>query len=274
MKREIKAPADTKPINAPKSSKTDEREFGEAIKSMIESMSKSWRRQVIAGLDTSTIDKFADAQIGNYAKIMLTLSKRVNRKLVKRFDDKSIDKLSNKFTGRSDKRNKKDLYSAIEKRIGISRKELEATEGLMSQINAMKLETSQWIKKIRDETLQDWTANTLRMMADGQDLPSILAGFDGMVEKRKGHAEMVARTQIASFNSLTTKARAQNLGIEKARWVTSHDERVRKSHRSRNGKEFDLAEGLYSSADGKTLLPGTDYNCRCDYELIIPEMSE
>ena len=27
-------------------------------------------------------------------------------------------------------------------------------------------------------------------------------------------------------------------------------------------------------SDGKTLLPGTDYQCRCDYRLLIPEMDE
>jgi hypothetical protein len=26
--------------------------------------------------------------------------------------------------------------------------------------------------------------------------------------------------------------------------------------------------------DGKTLMPGTDYQCRCDYEMIIPEMEQ
>ena len=80
---------------------------------------------------------------------------------------------------------------------------------------------------MRDDTLQMWTSNTLRQMAEGKGLPEILSQFDGMVEKRRGHAKMVARTQIATFNCLTSKARAQNLGITKARWVTSADERVR-----------------------------------------------
>ena len=176
------------------------------------------------------------------------------------------------FTEKVNKRNKKELYGRLESQIGISRDELEATEGLTFQINAYKLETSQWVKKLRDETLEDWTANTLRLMADGKGLPEIMTQFDGMVEKRKGNAKMVARTQIASFNSLTTKARAQNLGLTRAVWVTSGDERVRRSHATRNGKEFDLSEGLYSPQDGKTLLPGTDYQCRCDYRILIPGM--
>ena len=38
-----------------------------------------------------------------------------------------------------------------------------------------------------------------------------------------------------------------------------------------DGKKFKINEGLYSSCDGKTLLPGMDYNCRCIMKPIIPD---
>jgi uncharacterized protein with gpF-like domain len=108
----------------------------------------------------------------------------------------------------------------------------------------------------------------------------VLEQYSGMVEKRKNHAKFTARNQIANYNSLVTKARAQNLGITSARWVTAHDERVRGNpsgkypnatpdHFWAEGKEFDLSIGL-KFPSGKTLLPGVDYQCRCTYELIIP----
>lgn len=241
-------------------------------------MVKRWRNQVFEELNQSTVQKFADAvavndaQVGNFANVYLKLAERVRRKLLKQFDDKRLEKLAKNYTGKVNRRNKAEFYRRMEKSVGISRQELEATEGLTFQINAYQLETYQWIRKMRDDTMQQWTSNTLRDMAEGKSLPDILSQFDGMVEKRKNHAEMVARTQISTFNSLTSKARARNLGIEKAIWVTSRDERVRPCHQVRDKKEFDLAEGLYSSCDGKTLLPGVDYNCRCDYRMIIPKM--
>lgn len=279
MKREVASPNGAN-IKSPPAPKAEMREFGEAINYMVDEMATRWRNQVFGYLNKSTIEKFettdsfSDAQVGNFANIFLAQSERVRKKLLKQFDDKRIKSVSGKFTGKINARNKKQFYSRIEKSIGISREELEATEGLTATINAYSLETSQWVKKMRDETLQQWTASTLRQMAEGKGLPEILSQFDSLVEKRKGHAEMVARTQIATFNSLTTKARASNLGIQKARWITSSDERVRPCHNARNGKEFDLNEGLYASCDGKTLLPGVDYNCRCDYELIIPPMGD
>jgi len=272
MKREVKAPKGAQ-IKSPEPPKSEIRQFGNAIEYMVDQMSKRWRTQIFKELNQDTINKFTDAsQVGNFAKIFLAMAARVRRKLLKQFDDKRIENLAKKYTSKVDNRNKSEFYRRAEEKIGISREELEATEGLTSQINAYQLETQQWIKKMRDDTLQQWTSQTLRQMAEGKGLPEILSEFDGMVEQRKGHAKMVARTQISTFNSLTSKARAQNLGITKAIWRTAGDERTRTCHQARDGKEYLLSEGLYSSCDGKTLLPGTDYNCRCTAIMVIPEM--
>lgn len=273
MKRSVEAPVEST-VKSPESSKSDERQFSEDIEKMISRMSSLYRNQVLKALNKGTVAKFEDAQTGNFSRIFLGLAKKSSKSILKIFDDERIEKLVNKYTGRVDRRNKKELYRRVEESVGISRQELEATEGLTYQINAYKLETAQWVKKLRDETLELWTANTLRQMSNGNGLDTILSEFDDMVEKRKNHGKMVARTQMTSFNSFTTKARAQNLGITEAVWVTSSDERVRASHKSRNGKKFDLSEGLHSSIDNKTLLPGVDYQCRCDYKLVIPGMGD
>lgn len=284
MKREIKAEKGAE-IKAPEPPKTEIREFGQAINYMVDQMQKRWRNQVFEALNKTTIEKFEtadsapvvngvkfkDAQTGNFARVYLRMANKVRRKLVKQFDDARLEELVKMHTGKVNKRNKKEFYRRIQSRIGISAQELESTEGLTFQINAFELETFQWVKKMRDDTMQEWTSQTLRDMAEGKTLEDILSQFDGMVEKRRNHAEMVARTQISTFNSLVSKTRARNLGIEKAKWVTSKDERVRRCHQVRDGREFDLAKGLYSSCDGKTLLPGVDYNCRCDYIMVIPD---
>jgi SPP1 gp7 family putative phage head morphogenesis protein len=273
MKREITAskPTFVKGATEPK---TEVRKFASAVEYIVEQMGKLWKSQVLKALNRSTVEKFEDAQTGNFSKVFLTIAKRVNKSLVSRFDDKRIEELANLYTKRADRRNQKEFYEKIESIIGVSRKELESTEGLTAQINAITAETAQWIKKLRNDTLQEWTANTLRQMAEGKGIDEISYEFDNMVETRKGHAKMVARTQIGTFNSLTAKARAQNLGITKAVWVTSKDERVRAAHVDRDGEEFDLSEGLYSSIDGQHLIPGTDFQCRCVSRFIIPGMED
>lgn len=270
MKRNITAERPI-PIRAPSAPRAQERELSDMVTFMVEQISQRFRNQVFGELHKSTVEKFADAQVGNYAAVYLKLADRVRRKLLRQFDDKRIEELVAKIGKKISERNRKELYAKVEKRIGISSTELTATEGLMADMNALNLETAQWVKKLRDETLEMYTANSLRAMTQGSSLADVLQQFDGLVEKRKNHAKFTARNQIANFNSIATKLRAVNLGITRAIWRTSKDERVRECHKQRDGKEFDLAKGLYSSCDGQWLLPGVDYQCRCGYELIIPE---
>jgi len=276
MKRNIIADKPT-PIKAPGTPRAQERELEQAASYLIEQISQRFHNQVFKELQASTVGKFADsvpltdAQVGNYAKVYLRLANRVRRKLLKQFDDKRIEELVGKVLDKVNRRNRSELYAKVEQRIGLSTKELTATEGLMANINALTLETAQWVKKLRDDTLEMYTANSLHAMTTGSSLEEIMEQFEGLAEKRRNHARFTARNQIANFNSITTKLRAQNLGITRARWITSRDERVRDSHIDRDKKEFDLDKGLYSSKDQKWLLPGVDYQCRCDYELIIPD---
>lgn len=296
MKRELKA-ENGAALKGSAPTKSAEREFAQMMTAMVSAMSEQFKNQTLKELNKGTVDKFADsavllaidygfgvsvehngeiltfndAQIGNYASVFLKLSKKVKRKLLKRFDDDRIENLVKAQLGKVDKRGKEKLYKQVEDQLGISTKELVQTEGLKANTNALMLETAQWAKRLRDEHLEDMVASTLRGMAEGQSLEEINSRFDDLVEKRKGNAKMVARTQINTFNSLSSKVRAQNLGIARGVWRTAKDERVRTCHKVRDGKEFDLSEGLYSSCDGKHLQTGVDYNCRCTTEYLIPE---
>jgi len=277
MKRNLTASRPTR-IKAPKSPRGVERKFAADVTGMVALMARIYRKQAIEALNAGTIEKFADAapqavldaQSGNYAKIFLKLSGAVQRKLLSRFSNTRIDEMVGRRLNETDKSNSKRLYAAIESKLGVSAKELAATEGMKATRNALIAETAKWIQKTRDETLEFFTANTLRAMTLGQGLDTIMSEFDGMVEERKNHARFVAQNQINNYNSIMTKTRAQEVGVSRAIWITEGDDRVRESHADRDGREFDLAKGCYSSKDGEHLLPGVDYNCRCDYDLIIP----
>lgn len=260
-----------KTIKQPKYQKAAEREFSEAMQYMIEIMSKRFANQAIKALSASTVEKFEDAQVGNYANIFLGLANKVKKKMLKQFNNDRLDELAAKILNSTNKKAASQLYAQVENTIGIPSTQLLANEGMRFQTNALILETSQWAKKLRDETLELYTANTLRAMTLGTSLEEIMKEFSGMEEKRLNHAKFTARNQIANFNAVTSKIRTQKLGITRAIWRTSRDERVRRCHQVRDGKEFNLDEGLYSSCDGKTLIPGVDFQCRCIAEYIIPE---
>lgn len=275
MKREITAQEGAE-VAGPDPLKKQERQFAQAMEQMVDLISRIYKRQVLEGLDKDTVKKFEDGQFtdANFAREFLTIARRVTRNLKQRFSFDRLERIARTQLDDVSKQGRDQFYGRVSKVIGIDPKRLANEEGLQARTNALMLETAKWAEKLRDETLEMYTANSLRAMAEGRSLEDVISQFDGMKEKRKNHAQLVARTQVSTFNSLMTKARAENLGITKAVWVTSRDERVRPCHAVRDGKEFELAEGLYSSCDGKTLLPGTDYACRCTYRLIIPTGDE
>lgn len=263
-----------KTIIAPQELKTTERRFGEVIEDMIQLITRIYRNQVLEELHKSTINKFADAQPGNYARVLERLSNKASKKLIDRFDDKRIERMITKFYNDTNKRNADELYGKMEETLGIDAKRLLRKEGLTVKNNALIRESINWVERLRDETLKNYTANTIREMSLGKNMDEIINKYVDLSAKSRDRAKFTARQQIGTYNSLLTKMRSQKVGIKKAIWRTSKDERVRRCHEVRNGQEFDLNEGLYSSCDRQALLPGEDWQCRCTYELIIPDETE
>ena len=67
-------------------------------------------------------------------------------------------------------------------------------------------------------------------------------------------ARMFARDQMQRFNKAITITTYETAGATKVKWVTSHDARVRETHKALDGRVFDIHD-LPEEVD--------DYNCRC-----------
>jgi len=85
------------------------------------------------------------------------------------------------------------------------------------------------------------------------------------LEERYGvsesQAELIAVDQTNKLVAELDRERMSKLGITRATWQTSNDERVRESHAEVNGEEFDIEEGL--QVDGEQAWPGSPVRCRC-----------
>jgi len=263
-------------VKSPQSIKSFERELGELFNAMTRAMGQQFKNQTIDVLTQETIAKFEDmafndAQQGNYSTRFLTLANSVSRKLRKRFNDDRINTVVSGLLGKVDDANKESLYGRMDKVEPLNVSALLKSDGTVEETNALILETTSWAERLRDNTLEDFSTQTLRAMALGQNIDQIGIDFNKLVTKRANNSKFLANNQVANFNSLLTKVRSQKLGLTQAIWVTSEDEKVRRCHRVRNGKVFDLDKGLFSSCDGLFLLPGIDFNCRCHYQLIVPD---
>lgn len=267
----VQREADRTLVKSPEHFKTKEVELGKFFRDMVDLMGRIYKNQVIHDLDQKTIDKFQDAQSGNYAVVLQRIASRIERKLRNRFNDKRIKDNVQQLLAQVDTDSKARFYSRMSTALGIPTENLVKNDGMNETTNALILETKQWATRLRDKALENFTANTLRAMMLGSTLDEVVKNFDGVVHKERENAKFLARNQVVNFNSISNKLRAQKLGITKAMWRTAEDERVRECHRVRNNKIFNLKVGLYSSCDDKTLLPGIDFNCRCDYLFVIPD---
>jgi SPP1 gp7 family putative phage head morphogenesis protein len=92
----------------------------------------------------------------------------------------------------------------------------------------------------------------------------------GILKRRVSNADararLIARDQISKYNGQLNQTRQTALGITKYRWVTVGDDRVRESHRSKNGKIFS-----WDSPPSDTGHPGDDYQCRCVAAMVADE---
>lgn len=250
--------------------KKAQRQMSEYTIFMVNQIETRYKNGVIEKLTKKDVAKFHD-KIGNFASVFMTLSNQVKRKILRQFDNEAITKQIRKILLGADKQNKDLVYNNIEQAIGINKQALIAKEGLTPDINALIIDTENWIKKLRDDCLENFANNSLRVATYGGSLDAIVKELTKNASDRKNQGKFIARQQVVSFNNLSTSLRHQKLGITEAIWDTAMDGKERECHKVRNGKVFKLKEGLFSSCDGKTLLTGIEYGCRCNFRSILPE---
>ena len=71
-------------------------------------------------------------------------------------------------------------------------------------------------------------------------------------------AALIARDQTSKLTSDLNELRQTQAGVEEYDWSTSRDERVRKSHREKEGRRF-----RWDNPPADTGNPGDDVLCRC-----------
>lgn len=97
-------------------------------------------------------------------------------------------------------------------------------------------------------------------------------GLSALLEERFGvtarRAELIARDQVGKLNGQLNGVRQAAAGIERYRWRTARDPRVRQEHAEREGDVFSWAEPPPGGH------PGQPINCRCSPEPVIDDLAE
>ena len=133
-------------------------------------------------------------------------------------------------------------------------------------------ENAQMIKSIPSDAMREMQDIVLNGYREGKLLRDIQNEIQDAYGVNKRKAQMLARDQIATLNAQIAQAQQRDAGIQRYRWSTSHDARVRDCHKALDGKVFSWdspPEMWYETKkNGKVMTgrrchPGCDFACRC-----------
>lgn len=96
--------------------------------------------------------------------------------------------------------------------------------------------------------------------ASVRDIAKQIKDRYGVTDNR---AKLIAQDQTLKLNADLTRYRLQSVGVDRYRWRTVNDNRVREDHRERDGKEY-----AWDSPPVGGQNPGIEVRCRCRAEAI------
>lgn len=97
----------------------------------------------------------------------------------------------------------------------------------------------------------------VQAVVEGRSLRDMTAIVRERMDVSEARAETIARTGIGQLNGQMQRQRQMGAGVTSYTWMTSGDERVRRLHRTFNGKVYSWSK---PGPDGH---PGAAIRCRC-----------
>ena len=112
------------------------------------------------------------------------------------------------------------------------------------------------IKSVRREHLEKVGLRIKRGIREGLLEKDIAKEIRSVTDISKRRSRLISRNAPLQYSGALTKHYQMSAGIKQYRWQTSHDERVRESHR-----KFD---GMVYNWNNPGPYPRSEVNCRCD----------
>lgn len=185
--------------------------------------------------------------------------------------------VANDVVNKVDENSRTKFIQGVNSSVGVNMVRVLKQEGLSDIVALQKQKNKVLIKSIPEQFFNDIEIQIQNGFGQGLRPEQIARNINGIKDisssfgKLENRCKLIARNEISTINSTITKKRYENLGVKKAIWRSSNDERVRDSHANRDGKEYDLAKGCYDSIDGIWIQAGMEINCRCTFTPIFDD---
>ena len=118
-----------------------------------------------------------------------------------------------------------------------------------------------YIVSIPQKYLADVQSTVLLNIQKGMRSSSIVKELANQYGITLNRAKVIARDQTSKFNLALTTAQAQDMGYDEFKFSTSHDERVRRTHRDADGKLCRVGDAIYNLR--------YDVMCRCVLIIVV-----
>lgn len=115
--------------------------------------------------------------------------------------------------------------------------------------------TEQSIKRLRERVAESGF--------EGNRASTLVKGIETDFQVSLNKARFLARQETSLLMSQYREERYKSAGVQKYRWVTAGDVRVRGYHKRLNGKIFTWDNPPVVDATGRRAHAGQDFNCRC-----------
>ena len=172
--------------------------------------------------------------------------------------------VANSFVGNSNSLNKQRFYNSMESAFGINLQTVIQNEDIENILVATTRENVSLIRSIPEEYFKKIESVVFTGTTQSNTAGSMIKQIQKIGSVTEKRAKLIARDQSSKLNSALVQQRSKSLGVEEYVWRTAGDERVRDSHRTKNGKVF-----RWDDPPKDTGHPGQDIQCRCVAQPII-----
>jgi SPP1 gp7 family putative phage head morphogenesis protein len=194
----------------------------------------------------------------SYQGKMNRLINEFKKKINIQFDHKRMLLLIKSMVRKTDKNQK---YRFVKNYgFGIDISKVPEFENYVPFINEAIKRNLTLVKNLRNETMVKLETVLRTQAAQGHSIAYVTKQLVETGQHTKKRAALIARNEIKNITMQLTKKRMQNIGIEKAMWLTAEDGRVRPDHKKHDRKIYTIGVGLKDS-DGNYEEPMDKINC-------------
>ena len=142
--------------------------------------------------------------------------------------------------------------------------EKKIKEQIKENVKLIKAEPNKYLRTY-DKQVQKLVKQAAEEGLSTKTLKEAIKLTTGIEDKR---ANLIARDQVGKIFAYATKTQFQGIGLKKFEWVTVGDNRVRDSHKERNGQIYEWD----NPPSGE--IPGSAIQCRCVASIVESELIE